>query len=368
VEASAVADARCPAHRFALDTRGRCPAHQWFDDILCTPELRKGWAANQWDAAAEYYRLRERRAEREGLSIGEFLNVPEGEAFADPLESMVIPGLLAPSERLFLTGAEGAGKSTFLRQVAMRVGAGLHPFIDEEIELGGRGVLLVDLENNERDIVRSFNTICAADPRCGVGDLTIITKPEGARFNTDEDRSWLMEHVENTEPALVLIGPAYKAVTGSLVDEATAMQLLRVVDDVRTSPGRPAFIGEFHQTHANDRGYRSKRPFGASALMRAPEFGLHLSSAGTISRWRDDRTPRDWPQLRRGDAGELPWMVGRSGRSGTWDCIVEAVRDRGAVPSYQALADALGVSKSTIARCVTEHQSDYDALVEEYGR
>ena len=55
----------------------------------------------------------------------------ELDAFLDtdlPTHDWVIPGLLERQDRVILTGPEGKGKSTLLRQVAVMCAAGRHPF------------------------------------------------------------------------------------------------------------------------------------------------------------------------------------------------------------------------------------------------
>ena len=62
-----------------------------------------------------------------------------------PEPDWVIPNLLARGERMILTGEEGLGKSTLIRQLAMCGSAGMEPFTGNEIPR--IKVLLIDAEN-----------------------------------------------------------------------------------------------------------------------------------------------------------------------------------------------------------------------------
>ena len=58
-----------------------------------------------------------------------------------------IPGFLAKRDRLVLTGGEGLGKTTFMRQIAILAAAGIHP--TEFTHIPPVTALVVDTENSE---------------------------------------------------------------------------------------------------------------------------------------------------------------------------------------------------------------------------
>lgn len=89
-------------------------------------------------------RLRDHDAAGAGSArtLREVLDVPES---ADAYD-WVVPDLLERRDRLMLTGSEGGGKSTFLRQVAVLSAAGIHPFRFSPIQ--PIRVLVVDAENS----------------------------------------------------------------------------------------------------------------------------------------------------------------------------------------------------------------------------
>src|SRR5690606_19222789 len=59
----------------------------------------------------------------------------------------LIPNLLERQDRVIITGGEGAGKSTMVRQIAVMAAAGVHPTLPGQIPpVPG---VVVDVENNE---------------------------------------------------------------------------------------------------------------------------------------------------------------------------------------------------------------------------
>jgi ATPase subunit of ABC transporter with duplicated ATPase domains len=61
------------------------------------------------------------------LDLDAFLAEP------DPEYDWLIPGLLERGDRVIVTGQEGKGKSTLLRQIGVQVAAGIHPFTLDDI-------------------------------------------------------------------------------------------------------------------------------------------------------------------------------------------------------------------------------------------
>jgi replicative DNA helicase len=69
----------------------------------------------------------------------------DGLLSVDAQYDWLIPGLVEKADRVMLTGGEGSGKSTLVRQIAVCVAAGLHPFTFTDTP--PRCVMVVDLEN-----------------------------------------------------------------------------------------------------------------------------------------------------------------------------------------------------------------------------
>jgi hypothetical protein len=223
----------------------------------------------------------------------------------------LIEGLLERGDRLVLTGKEGEGKSTLLRQIGIAAAAGLHPFTqDATPELR---VLDIDCENSERQLRREFRK--ALQPLADDVGLTDIMSrffyeahTEGLVLDDardrDGDRAWLEATIKADEPQLVILGPIYKLIGGDSTDEEPNRELVKFLDRLRTRYGF-AIMLEGHTPHD------AKRPYGWSGWKRWPEFGLHLDEHGELSRWRGDRDARDWPErLVRGADGDWLWKTG----------------------------------------------------------
>jgi hypothetical protein len=78
----------------------------------------------------------------------EFLDGPE------PIYQWLMPGLLERGDRLMITGYEGWGKSTLVRQIALGCASGVHPFTGESTE--PVRVLFIDCENSETQLRRGL--------------------------------------------------------------------------------------------------------------------------------------------------------------------------------------------------------------------
>lgn len=223
----------------------------------------------------------------------------------------LIVDLVERRDRVMLTGAEGGGKSTLLRQIALAASAGLHPFTNQAIP--PLRVLLVDCENSERQLRRAFTTTLTATALAGRTDaaterLYVEVRSEGLVLDVlrdpDGDRAWLEETVRNARPDVLALGPVYKLIQGDATEEAPCRELVKFIDRLRVRHN-VAVLLEAHTPHEH------KRPYGWSGWKRWPEFGLHLDAGGAVTRWRGDREERRWPdQLRRGARGEWPWMTG----------------------------------------------------------
>lgn len=229
----------------------------------------------------------------------------------------LVPGLLERGDRLMVTGEEGQGKSTLLRQFAVCVAAGIGPF-----GVGAntpRRVMILDCENGRAQIRRELRRLLIvahqrqASP--GPGMLRICARPQGIDLASRADVRWLRDRIQADEPELVVMGPLYKLVGSSPVEEEPAQAVRKVLDTFRERHNLTLII-EAHAPHAQGDKARDMRPYGASLWKRWPEFGIGLAvSAGDktggtadVKHWRGPREERAWPkQLRRG--GSWPWTA-----------------------------------------------------------
>ena len=223
----------------------------------------------------------------------------------------VVEGLLEAQDRVILTGLEGRGKSMLLRQLAVQLGSGIHPFTHEAID--AQMVLFVDTENSRRQTRRKLTAIRAAageqypKGEADGGGTFFKFRPEGLNLSSDEGLGWLAEVVASVLPDVLIIGPLYKLMGGDPTKEEVALDVAAAIDAIRAQYD-VAVIIEAHSPYAS--GARSKReirPYGASLWSRWPEFGIHLAPDGAIEHWRGPRDERAWPtRLERGNP--WPWM------------------------------------------------------------
>jgi AAA domain len=209
----------------------------------------------------------------------------------------LIDGLLEREDRFILTGNEGEGKSTLLRQMGIAAAAGLHPFTFEPLAEPVT-VLDIDCENSPRQLGREFAKQLLPLGLYPPADLTnrfyIETCTGGLALDDvrdpEGDRARVESMIADCRPGLVIIGPMYKLFGGDAQDETPGRTLSLYFDHIRTKYHFPILI-EAHSPHGE------KRPYGWSGWKRWPEFGLHLDQSGKMTRWRGDRDVRAWPEL-----------------------------------------------------------------------
>ena len=234
----------------------------------------------------------------------------------------VIPNLLERRDRLILTGGEGAGKSTFVRQLAITSAAGIHPMTFERIE--PVRVLVIDAENSEKQWRRASKWLVTLAGRRGVVDpATAVNLVCAPRLDLTRDAHLGQVHrlVDRYQPDVLFIGPLYRLTPRAITNDDDASPLLAAIDTLRDRG--LALVMEAHAGHAvGYGGERDLRPRGSAALMGWPEFGYGIrtdrdsASDPDPSRhmynfvpWRGDRDKRDWPvRMRRGREGEFPWI------------------------------------------------------------
>lgn len=245
--------------------------------------------------------------------LREVLAVPENEDLYD----WVVPGLLEVRDRMMLTGSEGGGKSTLLRQIVLLAAAGLHPFTFQRIE--PVRVLVVDVENSEKQWRRAVREVAATAAERGVRDpqdsiaLACTSRMDLTRA---ADVGRVHRLMDQAKPDLLLIGPLYRLIPRAIQSDDDAAPLLAALDGLRERD--VAMLIEAHAGHTTSAaGDRDLRPRGSSALLGWPEFGLGLRRAKEqgsygqkfqIVRWRGDRDAREWPpNLMRGKGQMWPW-------------------------------------------------------------
>jgi 5S rRNA maturation endonuclease (ribonuclease M5) len=232
-------------------------------------------------------------------------------------ESFVIPGTLAHQERVVLTGFEGHGKSTLMRQIAVCVAAGIHPFTGREMP--PKRVMVLDAENGPRQMHRSWSRLVGLAAHHGhpvqSGMLRLLVEYLSQPDLTSIDgREWLFERVTAYRPDLIVLGPVQNLTARDVKDDDIVRRFKRTIDEARTISDA-AVIMEHHAPHrfAGDK-KRSVRPYGSSLWMKWPDFGYGLLPTDEEQVYEFERTrfPRErsrrWPEaLRWGKENSVEW-------------------------------------------------------------
>jgi replicative DNA helicase len=228
----------------------------------------------------------------------------------------IIPGLLERGDRVLITGFEGGGKTTWIRQLSICMAAGIHPTALDHLREPVR-VLVVDAENTEaqwrsqvRGMVRKAASYGLVDP------APLVNVFAGQRIDITKDSTLGEIHrlIDRHNPEVLAIGPIYKMVSTGINNDQEAAPLIMALDSLRDRG--VALVMEAHAAKGNSQNaHRDLAPRGSAALMGWPEFGFGLHPDSTnehqvlVTRWRGDRDQnRDWPKtLERG--GPFPWTA-----------------------------------------------------------
>ena len=236
----------------------------------------------------------------------------------DEPEDWVIPGLFERGDRLILTGWEGLGKTTWLRQIGICAAAGLNPITLDPLPQQVP-VLFVDVENSERQWRRETRGIAVAAERGGIGSpRDFVHVHTGGRMDLRKDRDLGLVHrlVDEHQPAILVIGPLYRLTPNGINNDEEAAPLIAALDTLRD---RGLVLAMEAHAPKGSQGERSLAPRGSAALMGWPEFGFGLApdmkgedgkvQTAEVVRWRGDRDRgRQWPRT-LWSGGPLPWTA-----------------------------------------------------------
>ena len=213
----------------------------------------------------------------------------------------LVPKLLYSDTRTIIVAPEGIGKSYLLTQFAALASRGVHPLRFSAIE--PIPVMVIDLEN-PRDVLRGrLDRLMRSPGTFGPSrkQLRLLSRPEGLDLRRRGDRLEVETALRVHRPALVTLGPLYKTYQrrDRETDETIAQELQNILDDLRTRYGFALMME--HHAPQSIAGSREIRPYGSSYWLRWPEIGIALSRKDgrddvlSVSRWRGDRFPSDWP-------------------------------------------------------------------------
>lgn len=285
-------------------------------------------------------------------TIDEFLNEPDAEY------DWVIPDVIERGDRVILTGPEGGGKSTLIRQIAVQSAAGIHPFTGAPMT--PIRVFYLDLENSKRHTRRQLRPLRAqARNEPSVAEnLRVRVESAGIDLLSELYQEWLDLRLEANKPDLLLVGPLYKLASGDPTEEKVARTVALWLDRLRVKH-ECAVVIEAHTPHASNGGRRPTRPYGASLWMRWPEFGIHLGEKGAITHWRGQRDERQWPVLlQRG--GDWPWTVTTDPSAVTFARMLEEQGNTTQRLSIRDLAIALSCPKNQVERAISSNRAQWD--------
>lgn len=256
------------------------------------------------------------------LTLVDLLDEPD-----DP-HQWLVPDLLERTDRVILTGFEGHGKSFLLAQLALAIGAGLHPFTGQPLPgaVDGYRVLIFDVENSRRQLRRRYARISTWIDRLraqhGLAPIDwakvvrIVSRPEGVDLSTPRELAKIESACMEVAPDLVVAGPLYKMTDADISDEVACKALCVTLDRLRIRYDF-TLVCEAHAPHGQGEGKRKVRPIGSSLLLRWPEFGYGITPHEDakdsehpelvhVVPWRGSRDERLWPRvLRHGTT--LPW-------------------------------------------------------------
>ena len=245
-------------------------------------------------------------------TLGEIL------ATEDEPEDWVIPGLFERGDRLILTGYEGLGKTSWLRQIGICAAAGLNPVTFDPLDRQIR-VLFVDVENSERQWRRETRRMAITAERGGLGSpRDYVHVHTGARMDLRKDRDLGLVHrlVDQYQPEILVIGPLYRLTPNGINNDEEAAPLIAALDTLRD---RGLVLAMEAHAPKGSMGERNLAPRGSAALMGWPEFGFGLApkdkdendkiQTAEVVRWRGDRDRgRQWPKMLWA-GGPFPWTA-----------------------------------------------------------
>jgi hypothetical protein len=226
----------------------------------------------------------------------------------------VVPRLFERGDRMIITGFEGFGKSTWIRQMAIQFAAGINPITMDLIE--PLRVQVVDVENTEGQWRKEVRGMVKKAREYGAGDPGNIDIACHGRIDLTKDAALSAVHrlLDENKPDVLFIGPIYKMVPNGINNDDDAAPLITALDSLRDRG--VVLVMEGHSPKGSGQHVRDLSPRGSAALMGWPEFGFGLapesetSANAVIQRWRGDRSSgTDWPKtLERG--GPFPWTAG----------------------------------------------------------
>ncbi|HET7327863.1 MAG TPA: AAA family ATPase [Nocardioidaceae bacterium] len=304
-----IADYAAIVRGWAVKRRLHSEARRVMQQALRPDTNADGYAAS---VATRFSAIRDAGVAAEdtdALMLDELLDLPE-----EPYD-WIIPGLLERGDRLMVTGEEGLGKSSLLRQIAILAAAGVHPFMPAR-RIEPIRALIYDAENSRRQFVRkarvlhSFACIHGENP----GPRTLVRNTGRIDITRDRDLARIHSLCDAMQPDVLVIGPLYRLVPHAVNGDDEAAPLLAALDTIKDRG--IALLIEAHagKSLTEGGGGRNMAPRGSAALLGWPEFGYGMRRVDAASEfycdlipWRGARDERAWPSRMKRSEG-MTWM------------------------------------------------------------
>jgi RecA-family ATPase len=207
----------------------------------------------------------------DAMTLDELLDLP------DQAYDWIVPGLLERGDRLMVTGEEGLGKSSLLRQIAILAAAGVHPFNTTQ-RITPVKALIYDAENSRRQFIRKARTLHSY--ACQIGDnpgpRVMVENVGRIDLTRDRDLAKIHSLCDAMQPDILVIGPLYRLIPRAVNTDDEAAPLLAALDTLKDRG--IALLIEAHagKSIIEGGGGRNMAPRGSSALLGWPEFGYGM--------------------------------------------------------------------------------------------
>lgn len=212
----------------------------------------------------------------------------------------VIKGVLQRNERLLLTGVEGSGKSTVMRQIATCAAAGLNPWTGQP-NGDPKRVLFIDAQDHPSQTIAMWSDLiglCARlDHPVQRGMLTLLEEwDRPPHLDAPEGAAWLRERCYAYRPDLIVMGPVLNLMSGDATSHEVVKTFRLAIDEARLI-SNSAVLMEHHSPHrmAGDK-IRELRPYGSGEFLRWPDYGKAIVPTDTkgLFEMRPFRGDRVW--------------------------------------------------------------------------
>jgi len=224
----------------------------------------------------------------------------------------LVPGWIEKRDRVMLTGPEGFGKMTLMRQWAVQLAVGFHPWTGERVR--PLVCLQLDLQDGRVRNEREFRRIARMSHVDPLDNLFAESWPQGLNILTSQrDRRDVESLIRSTRPDILFLGPTYRlAMKSDRREGTTAQGICDFVDSMRARYDC-AVVLEAHSPHAKPGTAASYQPYGGREFMYWPDAGYGLAPDGDRAaklrpfRGNRDRLQKIWPE--RLVWGEVwPWV------------------------------------------------------------